>query len=120
VRRNPDLPTVRVDSTEYALRVTEAFPRRPSSPYGMPNREEIELARHDYQHHIPSRVAYHICLAEGCGKWPCRHHQRAVWVLDHAALIDIDGSLRADRVGDVMDGVFGWEEFGESEEHSGH
>ena len=60
----------------------------------MPTPEEIAQARYDYERHVPSRVAYHICLAEDCGYWPCRHYRRAVFVLDRAALIDIDGSLR--------------------------
>lgn len=91
--RDTDLSTVHSETDEGALRVTSAFPRRPP-PYGPPTPEEIAQARYDYQHHIPSWVAYHVCLAEGCGYWPCRRYRRAVFVLDRAALIDIDGSLR--------------------------
>jgi hypothetical protein len=40
------------------------------------------------------RVAYHICLAENCGYWPCRRHRLAIWMLDRAMLLHIDGTLR--------------------------
>jgi hypothetical protein len=60
----------------------------------VPTSEEIAQARYDYERHVPSRVAYHICLAESCGEWPCHHHRWAIWVLDRARLLDIDGTLR--------------------------
>ncbi|MGH3730027.1 MAG: hypothetical protein ACRDTU_14950 [Micromonosporaceae bacterium] len=74
--------------------MSEAFPRMPAPRHEQPNPEHIAQARHDYEHHVPSRVAHRMCLAEGCTEWPCPPYRHAVSVLERAGLIKIDGSLR--------------------------
>jgi hypothetical protein len=76
------------------LRAGEAFPRNPPPRHVSPTADEIAAARQAWETHIPS-LFHRECLAVGCGaEWPCRPCQHAVWVLDRAGLIDVNGQLR--------------------------
>lgn len=77
-----------------ALRVSEAFPRRPAPRHGRPADDEIKQARKDFALHIPSLFTRQ-CLAPDCdGDRPCRRYRRAVPLLERAGLFDVNGQLR--------------------------
>lgn len=79
---------------EGALRVAEAFPRRPAPRHTAPTPEEIQRARENFALHIPS-LFHRLCIAADCGKdWPCPPWREAVPVLERAGEIDVDGQLR--------------------------
>lgn len=96
LRGDAVVPPVRTSAprAERALRVTEAFPRRPAPRHTQPSPEQIKQACEDFALHIPSLV--HVgCLADGCDEdWPCPPYKQAVPVLERAGLIDVDGKLR--------------------------
>ncbi len=70
-------------------RLAAEFVRRPSPrPLNEPSDEDVGWAREAYQQHIPSRVSYRTCLAEGCTDWPCRPYRRAAVILQHVGEID--------------------------------
>jgi hypothetical protein len=92
VRGDADLPVLR--TKERALRVSEAFPRRPSPHHHRPTPDEIRQAREDFVLHIPS-LFHRRCLAAECGEeWPCPPWRHAAIVLERAGLIDVNGELR--------------------------
>ncbi|MQA26026.1 MAG: hypothetical protein GEU94_11245, partial [Micromonosporaceae bacterium] len=71
-----DVSPLRADR-KGALRVSEAFPRKPAPRHTAPTPEEIAAAREDFALHIPSLFTVD-CLADGCDeRWPCRRRRRA-------------------------------------------
>jgi len=92
VRGDADLPVLR--TKERALRVSEAFPRRPGPRHDRPTPEEIRQAREDFVLHMPS-LFHRRCLAAECGgEWPCPPWRDSAIVLERAGLIDVNGQLR--------------------------
>lgn len=93
MRRDVELPTVSARA-EGALRVAEAFPRKPAPRHPAPTLEEIKQAREDYALHIPSLITRQ-CLAPSCDEdWPCRRYRYVVPVLERGNQFDVNGQLR--------------------------